>query len=91
MSEEKPKFEPVPPQQPSPEEFAIGFDQADPNMMMVQIPINRYAEEKEDGLDMFYGKMKRVEVIGAKIIREKWLKKAKSGIISPLGVKAGNA
>jgi hypothetical protein len=91
MSEEKPKFEPVPPQQPSPEEFAIGFDQTDPNMMMVQIPINRYAEEGDDGMDMFYGKMKRVEAIGAKIIREKRIKKAKGGILSPNGMKVGSA
>lgn len=70
---------------------AIG-DPRDPEVLIVSIPIRHYAGQGPDGLDMFYGKMKRLEAIGANAIRQHWTNKQKTqikpGVILPDGKPA---
>lgn len=69
---------------PDKDTFSIGVDAQDPEMMMISIPVGKYASMGEDGLDMFYGKMRRAEAVGAKIIREKIVAlRGRKGIITP--------
>lgn len=64
--------------------FHVGFIGNPPQAILVQIPIEQYGHEGPDGLDMFYGKMKRIEAMGAKLIRDTWEKKQRqAGLIKP--------
>lgn len=65
--------------------FDIGMvgERDNPTMMMVAIPIKAYADQGAEGLDMFYGKMKRVEAVGSSLIREHFAKKQRLKLITP--------
>lgn len=73
--------------------FDIGMvgERDNPTMMMVAIPIKAYADQGAEGLDMFYGKMKRVEAVGSSLIREQFARRQKSKLLTPISPPMGLA
>jgi len=65
--------------------FQIGFDKENPDVMVIQIPIKKYAEDREDGMAMFYGKMREAEAMGGRVMTQIRQKKAMSSVIGPNG------
>lgn len=69
---------------PDIKKFHSGVIGNPPVALVIQIPIAEYVAQGADGLDMFYGKMKRVEAMGANMIREAHVRNAqKLGIVKP--------
>lgn len=66
--------------------FHTGIIGNPPTALVIQIPIQAYADQGPDGLDMFYGKMKRMEAVGSNMIRAAWEREKKNGLVKPLGV-----
>ena len=62
-------------EEPNVKHFHHGIIGKPPEALVIQIPIAEYAEQGPDGLDMFYGKMKRMEAMGAALIKEAWIRK----------------
>ncbi len=73
--------------------FEIGHigNPTDPDAILVQFPIRAYAEQGADGMDMFYGKCRRLEAIGVALIKNHVQKKrdaiagVRPGVIMPDG------
>lgn len=65
------------------EKFEIGFDARPPRVMVVSIPIAKYAEDIEDGMAMLHGKMREAEAKASKILMDLRILKKQSGIVQP--------
>jgi hypothetical protein len=65
--------------------FEIGHigNPTDPDAIIVSIPIKAYAEQGADGMDMFYGKCRRLEAIGATLIKNHAQRKQQQTAIKP--------
>ena len=64
--------------------FHTGVIGSPPEALVVQIPIAEYASQGVEGLDMFYGKLKRIEVMGSNMIREAVARnQQRTGIVKP--------
>ena len=74
-----------------PNEFNIASvgDEKDPDALIIHLPVKRWAKEGPDGMDMFYGKMRRCEAIGAQVIKNHWQTAQKNkialGVVGPDG------
>ena len=63
----------------------IGFDGNPPEIMIITLPIKVWAKDTEDGMAMFYGKLREAQAVGAKTINIMRQKKAISGVVGANG------
>lgn len=65
------------------DKFEVGFDAMPPRVMVVSIPIAKYADDMEDGAAMLHGKMREAEARAAKLLVDLRMSKKKNGIVTP--------
>ena len=62
-----------------------GDDPNDPDFVLIKVPVKHYAKMGPEGVDMAYGKCRRIESIVVNLVRSHWEKSRakKSGIVVP--------
>jgi hypothetical protein len=76
----------MPPEQPMiAVAFKIGFDSADPESMLIQIPIREWALDMRDGTALFHGHMKGAEAVGMRQMMEIRKRRQGMGLTVPNG------
>jgi hypothetical protein len=68
-----------------PAEFHIGFDQADPEIMIIQVPLREWALDAKHGAALLHGHMREAEAVGMRAMMDIRKRRAQGGIITPPG------
>jgi hypothetical protein len=82
---EKPKDEAVQGAPEGPAKFGIGFDSADPSVMIVQIPIREWAMDYEHGTALLHGHLREAEAVGMRTLSDLRKRLSSGGLLRPNG------
>lgn len=67
-----------------PEEmFEVGFDADPPRFMVIQIPIAKWADDKDNGAALLYGKLREAQALGAQMMQRLRTRKTNLEVIKP--------